>query len=312
MFEIDSVLSTIGEKKSERLIKERGGDSITSNPLIGVLDIETYYDTMKNRSFVYCFGFRTLEDKTKHKFYIEKGEDPYEFIINCVNEMLDSYYNKYTFFVHNLSGYDVVFILAVLENYNEKYKCEHGVNYYRLEQWIRDQDIIKLAISVPIKNSKKRVRIQLVDSYPLLLGSLDDLGVAFNCKTKKTKFCYEFVTENTLYYIGDTPERKYWKESNSVNMIKEEEYNLYKKPDWNLKEETLKYLDKDLDCLMEIIAKFNKYIFIEYDVQFTKCLTIARLSLNILIKKYWKGGSCKLPFITQPEIFKFIKRGYGK
>jgi hypothetical protein len=62
---------------------------------------------------------------------------------------------------------------------------------------------------------------------------------------------------------------------------------------------------------MEIIDKFNKYIFKTYDIQITKCLTISRLGLEILLKNYLPDdGNSKLPLINKKDVFKFIKEGY--
>jgi hypothetical protein len=54
--------------------------------------------------------------------------------------------------------------------------------------------------------------------------------------------------------------------------------------------------------------KFNKYIFITYDLQITNCLTISRLGVNIIRNKYLSDS--KIPLITKPTIFNFVKQGY--
>lgn len=85
-------------------------------------------------------------------------------------------------------------------------------------------------------------------------------------------------------------------------------YELIRHDTWNLKEEVLKYLEKDLDCLLEVISKFNKYIFITYDLQISECLSISKLSMNLFRKDYLAGN--KIPLINKPSIFNFIKEGY--
>lgn len=59
---------------------------------------------------------------------------------------------------------------------------------------------------------------------------------------------------------------------------------------------------------MEVMDKFNKYIFKTYDIQVTDSLTISRLALNIYLSHYL--GESKIPSITKPEIFNFVKQGY--
>ncbi|KAF8867485.1 DNA polymerase type B, organellar and viral-domain-containing protein [Mucidula mucida] len=62
---------------------------------------------------------------------------------------------------------------------------------------------------------------------------------------------------------------------------------------------------------MEIIEKFNKYIFKTYNIQMTNCLTIAKLGLEIFMSKFIpKNNNSGLPLIIKKDIFKFIKEGY--
>jgi len=53
---------------------------------------------------------------------------------------------------------------------------------------------------------------------------------------------------------------------------------------------------------------FNSYIFIEYNIQITECLTISRLALNIFLTKYL--GNTLLPVINNISVFSFIKQAY--
>ncbi len=59
---------------------------------------------------------------------------------------------------------------------------------------------------------------------------------------------------------------------------------------------------------MEVMDKFNKYIFKTYDIQVTDSLTISRLSLNIYLSHYL--GESKIPLINKPDIYNFVKLGY--
>jgi hypothetical protein len=86
-----------------------------------------------------------------------------------------------------------------------------------------------------------------------------------------------------------------------------EDYSQIVKPDWNLKEECLKYLEKDLVSLVMIMNKFSEYINRKYPLQVTDSLTISRLALNIFLKDYLKDS--KLPIIGR-NIFSDIKEAY--
>lgn len=44
--------------------------------------------------------------------------------------------------------------------------------------------------------------------------------------------------------------------------------------EWSFKDESLKYLSDDLNCLYQVLVKANKYIFIDYNIDMTGSLTI--------------------------------------
>ena len=102
------------------------------------------------------------------------------------------------------------------------------------------------------------------------------------------------------------------------NNISDDDYNSITTTDWNLKIETLKYLEKDLETLMEVVDKFGKYIYNTYGLQITDCLTIAKLAINILYSNYLSVTPVEkptentevLPLIKNVSIFNFIKEGY--
>lgn len=269
------------------------------NSNIGSLDIETYFNPQDNKSHVYAMGYKIFRPDITNLFYKSKSQSSNELVIECINSMLINKYKGFIFYVHNFSGFDVVFILSALAEYNLKNNY-----YYKLEPIFRDDRIIKLNIGIKTKGSGGWLKITLVDSYNLLNKSLEALAIDFECEQTKGKFCHLFVNESTLYYIGNTPAKEYFKG------INDEEYNLIVKPDWDLKTESLKYLARDLDCLLEIIDKFNKYVYLTYDLQITNCLTISRLAINILRYRYLGDQYKGLPLILKPTIFNFIKKGY--
>jgi hypothetical protein len=53
-----------------------------------------------------------------------------------------------------------------------------------------------------------------------------------------------------------------------------------------LRKESLIYLEKDLICLLEVLDKFNKSLFIQHGIQMTECLTISRIALMKFLKNY--------------------------
>lgn len=144
--------------------------------------------------------------------------------------------------------------------------------------------------------------ITLIDSYNLLPDKLKNLSKDFECEVIKGQFPYSFVNELTLNYKGNTPSIELYED------MSKKEYNLINKSNWDLKEETLKYLSDDLNSLMCVIDKFNKYVYRKFRIQMTQSITIARLALNIFLKDYL--GQSKLPLINKESVYDFVKKGY--
>jgi hypothetical protein len=282
------------------------------NNNIGTLDLETYkHSRIKDMSYVFALGFKIHKGK-EEKFYLNKDESSDDLVLRCINSMLINEYNGFIFYVHNLAGYDIPFILKALDSYNMKKNEE----YYVYKPFFReDKKIIKLEIKVRkelsdrkqakigVRKEPSKNKITLIDSYSLLPSSLESLGKDFESNVLKDDyFPYDFVNESTLYYVGNTPDICYY------NGIDKKEYNLIKKSNWDLKEETLNYLSNDLNCLMSVIDIFNKYILEKFDIQMTECLTLPRLSLNIFKKDYM--GKSKIPLINKKNMYNFIRKGY--
>lgn len=186
------------------------------NTKIGTFDVETYFKSEENKSYVYALGYKVYDDETK-LFYKSESQSSGDLVRECIDSMLKPKYDGFIFFVHNFSGYDVVFLLSVLVEYNKREE-----NYYTLDPIFRDERIIRLDVS--IKHGLGKVKISFVDSYNLLNKSLDALTKDFECEQTKGKFPYTFVNESTLNYIGNTPDIEYF------NNISDEEYNTIKIP----------------------------------------------------------------------------------
>ena len=274
-----------------------------ANTNIGSFDIETYKDYDGN-SKVYALGFTNLgklKDNIVNIFYL--GIDavtPKELIIKCIDDMLSSKNRDHIYYTHNLGGFDIVFVLHTLRTVN----YEKGFNYYIIDTKLRDSKVLKCVVRV--KTSSGYSKITFIDSYNLLTDNLDNLSKSFGSKVTKGILPYTFIRADTLNYVGNTPAIEHYKLKNkiiSLSCYKE----LYKK-DWCLKTETIKYLKRDLLSLLEIMDHFNRYMFIEYNIQITECLTISRLALNIFFKRYL--GQNLLPVIKNVSVFSFIKQAY--
>ena len=284
-----------------------------SNPFIGSWDIEAF-DDVDGYAKVYALGFATLEKGSK-MYYLDNDNTSEKLVIECLNDMLVNEYNGYIFYTHNFGKYDSIFLMKILKEENIRLGYEH----YKTNDISRDGKILKLTIKTKRNLSDRKpsattVRkdpgyntITIIDSLNLLNQSLSKLGRSFDVPVTKGYFPYSFVKRETLHYVGNTPDYKYWDNVSSENKLSLEDYNKLFQSNWNLKNECLSYLDRDLMSLVMIMSKFSAYINRKYHLQVTDSLTISRLALNIFLKDYLKDS--KLPIINK-GMFNDIKQAY--
>ena len=180
------------------------------------------------------------------------------------NIFIDESLNGYTFYAHNLGRFDSIFIFkSLIQNKNVSI----------IPIW-KDNAIISLKIKY------NKISITLWDSLQLISGSLDSILKSFNCKIQKGHFPYEFVKNNNLYYIGDKPSINFY------NNISELEYKSISTNNWDLKEETIKYLKSDLQGLLEALIKFNNNIYNKYSLNITKFKTLPSLAITSYFSSY--------------------------
>ena len=281
---------------------------------IGTLDLEAYRKGPQHKA--YAIGFY-IKDFVK-TFYLESDLNSDNLIIKCINEMLTEKYNGYTFYVHNWTKYDVYFIFRLILKLSEL-----EPETYKNKPYYRDGDIIGIDISRKI--NKKVYTIHIKDSVNILQSSLDNLCKTFNTEVKKSYFPHKFVNKNTLFYIGNKPDKKYYindiakyiEDDISINNNKNDYdkrgnlnldlYNQIPSKNWVLKDNAIKYLEKDLISLYQVIDKFNSKIFIKYHTHLTTCLTISSLSMEIYLKRFYKNN---IPLINKKSIYNNIKESY--
>lgn len=108
-------------------IPNKSETSYIVNPNIGAIDIETYTAT-NNTTKVYALGFRTNLNENIQTYYIDTQIKNYsEIILNLIDELFKSKYENIIFYCHNLGGFDVVFILKVLYDYNDLHESKYNV-----------------------------------------------------------------------------------------------------------------------------------------------------------------------------------------
>lgn len=116
--------------------------SLMSNPNIGVIDLETYL-SQSGSIKVYALGFITNLSDNPTRYYIDHiNYDSSIIVIQWLDELLRSKYSDIIFYCHNFTGYDVVFIIKVLNHFNDI----EPHNKYKLVPVLRDNQIIQLTI----------------------------------------------------------------------------------------------------------------------------------------------------------------------
>lgn len=94
---------------------------------------------------MYCTGFKANLDEDPVTYYIDDNYDSDKVILDLVDELLRPKYSKVTFFCHNLGGFDVVFIVKTINNYNENFDDKYSIKFI-----FRDDSILKITISKKI------------------------------------------------------------------------------------------------------------------------------------------------------------------
>jgi hypothetical protein len=78
--------------------------------------------------------------------------------------------------------------------------------------------------------------------------------------------------------------------------------------EWDLRKETLIYLAKDLNSLLEILGKFQEHLWLDHNLEMTEGLTIASLAKTKFFKYFLKKS--KIPLINTNTLFNFIYTAY--
>lgn len=256
---------------------------------IGVIDLETFSINKEGKQLVYAGGWKV--SSMSKTYYVDEFENlnGEELVRKLFVDIFNYEYHNHTFFVHNLSGFDYIFIIRSLTKGNE-FKIKPIIKedntlislkiYYnntiQVEKVINNNKIITNKV---IKRS-----ILLLDSYLMLNSSLKNLCKEMGNTEHKGIFPYKFINSNTLFYKGSIP---------AFEMYSDISYTDYKSlyPRnyvFDVKTETLNYLSKDLSSLLQIIKKFSQFIFDNFKINITTCKTISGLSFKIYLSNYYK------------------------
>lgn len=219
------------------------------NCKIGVIDIETYRDA-DNKSIPYAAGYKVDNDIVT--FYKQEGEEFNTVVIKIMDDLLKKY-PHHTFFVHNLD-FDGIYLLNALVSIVD--------NISKIEVIMKDKSFMKISYGSMI----------ILDSYKFIPASLEKILNDFQLPFTKGSIPYDFITKDTVFYIGPDPSES----SNKATIL-------------NIKEDTIEYLKNDLNSLYAVITKFNSIIYKKYIVDLTKTVSISSLSFKIYLTNFYKA-----------------------
>jgi len=253
------------------------------------IKIDSANEKVDREMEVFCFSI--YDGNYTRYYYLTQFNNSKEMVIEGLLSILKRKYKGYRIFFHNFSNFDLVFLINILVEL-----C--GID--NIKPTINNDEYIQIKITYNKYNFIFR------DSYLLQPISLEKLAINYNTETKDI-YPYEFVNDPNinLDYIGKVPDFKYFVD------ITLEQYNEYCKEfndkEWNLKDETIKYCNRDTKVLYEILNKFINFIFDEIRLNVLNYSTLPSLALAIYWYKFLNDH--KIPIITG-QMYHDMKKGY--
>ena len=169
---------------------------------------------------------------------------------------------------------------------------------------------------------KSNYSFRVIDSYNLIMGSLNNLSSNLNNKykyetkkefkdnfeiiNKKMNFPYEWINKNNLNN-KELPEIKDFYSSLKLKSISEKDYNqtkeIYNKLKFkNIKEYLDTYLKLDITLLTDIFENFRKNIWDKFKLDCSKYISSPSLTKDCMLK----FSGVKIEHIKDIEIYDFI------
>lgn len=221
-------------------------------------------------------------------------------IIDLLKDMLLNHSGT-TFFVHNLSKFDSLYIIPAVCYYNNSRSLDKDKIKLKLKN--NKTGLINIEL-IFIINDKVH-KIYLNDSYLLLPSSLDKLAKTYDLPMSKGIFPYTFINDN-LFYKGVVPPIK------EFNGLSIKDYKDFKKSFngvYCIKTELINYLTKDIILLLYIIERFRLLIFFNYEIDIVKMYTVSKLALTVY-NKISPDKIDYIPIIKSPKIYNYLKDAF--
>ena len=127
------------------------------------MDIETFVKDGIHVPYCICF----YDGENEFSYYLNYYKNSEDMIINCIRDLMVKKYDNYKIYIHNLSGFDAIFLLKILAN----------LGY--LKPVIHHDSLIS------IKFKYNGYVVTFRDSHQLLIASLRSLGKTFGVEVQK-------------------------------------------------------------------------------------------------------------------------------
>uniref|UniRef100_UPI0031F372AF hypothetical protein n=1 Tax=Russula emetica TaxID=152958 RepID=UPI0031F372AF len=156
--------------KSVNFIKQLIPNNKINNKFI-TFDIETYVKD----GIMIPFVISWYDGEIKSSYFINDFKDHINMIKSALNDIMVKKYDNYQIYLHNLAGFDGIFLLKIL--------TELG----KIKPIIHNKDIISIGFKF------NNFNITFKDSLQMLIVSLRNLAKTFGVLTQKSIFPYTFV-----------------------------------------------------------------------------------------------------------------------
>jgi len=288
------VILKIKEYSPKFISKAKIDKSFTEN--IYTADIETLTKVdLNNKRYFEAYSVAFYDGTNAKSYYVTDFLNWNEMMHRFFSDLFALNLKDTDIYFHNLSGFDVNFLLKPLLN----------IEGVKSEIMLREDKFIQIKITY----GKSSFNIK--DSLLLLPGSLNNLSKSFKIDTPKEIFPRKLFEKETFEadFISDiVPDyNKYF----NLSEVSLENYNNYckqfKDKSWSLKDETLKYVDIDCIALHQILIKFGNMIYNMWGIDIKHTPTLPALCFKIYRSRYMPKDT--IPIITGIP-YRDIKQSY--
>ena len=185
-------------------------------------------------------------------------------------------------YAHNFSGFDGIFLLRHLLNYDGgeiKPLIFNGKLMAINFKFTDPSSVDNTENNTENKDNKNKTKARTLvfkDSFLLLPLSLRKLCKAFNVSTVKTHFPFLLTDIN---YSGKFPAFDLY-----TDLSKQEYFDIkydFNDQTWSFREEAIKYCGIDCKALFEVLISFNNLIFNQFKLNIHSSFTLPSLAMKI-------------------------------